>query len=57
VNARAGGPDLDTIKRAPRRVCVVAGRSKAASLRGALASGLVTDLILDESVGQAILQP
>ncbi len=57
VNARAGGPDLDTIKRAPRRVCVVAGRSKAASLKGALAAGLVTDLILDESVGQAILQP
>jgi len=57
VNARAGAPDLDTIKRAPRRVCVVAGRSKAASLKGALAAGLVTDLILDESVGQAILQP
>jgi deoxyribonucleoside regulator len=44
------------VKRAPRRVCVVAGRGKAASLRGALAAGLVTDLILDESVGQAILQ-
>ena len=34
LNARAGGPDLDTIKRAPRRICVVAGRGKAASLRG-----------------------
>ena len=56
MNARAGAPDLDTIKRAPRRICVVAGRGKAASLRGALAAGLVTDLILDESVGQAILQ-
>jgi deoxyribonucleoside regulator len=56
LNARAGAPDLDTIKRAPRRICVVAGRGKAASLRGALAAGLVTDLILDESVGQAILQ-
>jgi len=56
VNARAGGPDLDTIKRAPRRICVAAGRSKAASLKGALAAGLVTDLIVDESAGQALLE-
>jgi deoxyribonucleoside regulator len=57
VNLRAGGPDLDTIKRTPRRICVVAGKSKAASLKGALAAGLVTDLIIDESAGQAILEP
>ena len=56
VNARAGGPDLDTIKRAPRRVCVVAGRSKVASLQGALAADLVTDLIIDESAGQGLLE-
>jgi deoxyribonucleoside regulator len=55
MNARAGAPDLDTLKRAPRRICVVAGRSKVASLRGALAAGLVTDLIVDESAGQALL--
>lgn len=56
VNARAGGPSLDTIKRAPRRVCVVAGRSKVASLKGALAAELVTDLIIDESAGQGLLE-
>ncbi|MFZ7086874.1 sugar-binding transcriptional regulator [Curtobacterium sp. RRHDQ10] len=56
VNERAGAPDLDVIKRTPRRICVVAGRSKAASLRGALAAGLVTDLIIDESAGQALLE-
>jgi deoxyribonucleoside regulator len=56
VNARAGGPSLDTVKRTPRRICVVAGRSKVPSLRGALAAGLVTDLIIDESAGQGLLE-
>jgi deoxyribonucleoside regulator len=55
LNKRASGPDFATIRRAPRRVCVVAGTSKVAGLRGALAAGLVTDLILDESTARALL--
>lgn len=55
LNKRASGPDFATMRRAPRRICVVAGRSKAAGLRGALAAGLVTDLILDESTARALL--
>jgi DNA-binding transcriptional regulator LsrR (DeoR family) len=38
-----------------RRVCVVSGVQKLASLRGALAAVLVTDLILDESLAGALV--
>jgi deoxyribonucleoside regulator len=55
LNLRAGGPDLDTIRRTPRRICVAAGRAKGVSLKGALAGGLVTNLILDESAALALL--
>jgi deoxyribonucleoside regulator len=55
INERASGPDLATIRRAPRRVCVVAGASKVRSVRGALAAGLVTDIVLDEGTARALL--
>lgn len=55
LNARASGPDIPTLRRASRRVCVVSGVSKVRSLRGALAAGVVTDLILDESTARALL--
>ncbi|WP_236940931.1 sugar-binding transcriptional regulator [Frondihabitans sp. 762G35] len=55
LNERSSGPSLSTIRRAPRRICVVAGDSKTESLRGALAAGLITDLILDESTARALL--
>jgi DNA-binding transcriptional regulator LsrR (DeoR family) len=55
LNQRATGPDLATIRRTPRRVCVVAGEAKVVSVRGALAAGLVTDLILDEGTARALL--
>jgi len=55
MNARGTGPDLETIRRAPRRVCVVAGEAKVAGVRGALAAGLATDLILDEGTARALL--
>lgn len=48
LNERSSGPDLDTLRRAPRRVCVVSDPSRIPALRGALAAGLVTDLIIDE---------
>jgi len=55
MNARGTGPDLETIRRAPRRVCIVAGEAKVAGVRGALAAGLATDLILDEGTARALL--
>jgi DNA-binding transcriptional regulator LsrR (DeoR family) len=56
LNARASGPDIGLIKRTPRRVCVVAGKSKLPSLRGALAAGLITDLIVDETTARLLVQ-
>ena len=41
----------------PRRVCIVSGPSKVHSLRGALAAGLITDLIVDEGTARALVQP
>ncbi|OUD85277.1 putative sugar-binding domain protein [Clavibacter michiganensis subsp. michiganensis] len=34
---------------------MVAGASKARSVRGALAAGLVTDIVLDEGTARALL--
>jgi deoxyribonucleoside regulator len=39
-----------------RRVCVVSGVQKLASLRGALAAGLITDLVLDESLASRVVE-
>lgn len=55
LNARATGPDFDVLRRTARRVCVVAGEQKLASLRGALAAGIVTDLVLDEGLARRLL--
>jgi DNA-binding transcriptional regulator LsrR (DeoR family) len=57
INARASGPDLDALRRVPRRVVVVSGVSKLSSVRGALAAGLVTDLIVDEGTARALTEP
>ncbi len=55
VNSRATGPSFAVLRRTPRRVCVVSGPAKVASLAGALAARLVTDLVVDESTGAALL--
>lgn len=55
LNARASGPNLDRLRRVARRICVVSGVQKLPSLRGALAAGLITDLILDESLASALV--
>jgi DNA-binding transcriptional regulator LsrR (DeoR family) len=55
LNSRASGPDLAQLAKVSRRICVVAGISKLASLRGALAAGLVTDLIVDEGLARNLL--
>lgn len=55
LNERATGPDFAVLRRAPRRVCVVSGRAKLPSLRGALAADLITDLIVDEGTARALV--
>ena len=55
LNDRATGPDFSVLRRAPRRVCVVSGRAKLASLAGALAAELITDLIVDEGTARALV--
>ncbi|WP_022890837.1 sugar-binding transcriptional regulator [Agromyces italicus] len=56
LNERATGPDFAVLRRAPRRICVVSGRAKLASLRGALAAGLITDLIVDEGTARVLVE-
>jgi len=55
LNTRSSGPRFDVIKKAPRRLCVVAGVSRLPALRGALAAGLMTDLIVDDTTARALL--
>ena len=55
LNARASGPTPAMLARVPRRVCVVAGRHRAAATLGALRSGAVTDLVIDEPTARAVL--
>jgi len=54
LNERSSGPDLEALRRTPRRVCVVGDRSRVPALRGALAAGLITDLIIDEHSAREI---
>lgn len=56
LNARATGPDFEVLRRVPRRFCVVSGASKLASLRGALAAGLATDVVLDEATARLLAE-
>lgn len=55
LNARASGPGLARLRRVARRVAVVSGVQKLPSLRGALAAGLITDLVLDEGLAAALV--
>ena len=56
LNARATGPAFVVLRRVPRRICVVAGAHKLISLRGAVATGLITDLVLDETLAELLVQ-
>lgn len=56
LNARATGPSFPLLKRISRRICVVSGRQKLASLRGAIAAGLITDLVIDEHLAEQLLE-
>lgn len=55
INERTTGPELARLRRIPRRLCVVSGVRKTASLRGALAAGVVTDVVLDDALARALL--
>lgn len=55
LNTRSSGPPLDVVRKTPRRLCVVAGASRLAALRGALAADLITDLIIDEGTARLLL--
>ncbi|MGM1016513.1 MAG: sugar-binding transcriptional regulator [Actinomycetota bacterium] len=54
LNARSTGPSLDRLRRVPRRVCIVSGIPKLASLRAAIAAELVTDVVLDEGLARQL---
>jgi deoxyribonucleoside regulator len=56
MNDRATGPTFGMLRRTPRRLCVAAGEAKVAALRGAIAAGLVTDLVVDEPTAHALLR-
>ncbi|QEW02616.1 sugar-binding transcriptional regulator [Microbacterium lushaniae] len=56
LNERSSGPDLSAVRRIPRRFCVVSSLSKLDSLRGALAAGLITELVVEESLARRLLE-
>jgi deoxyribonucleoside regulator len=56
LNARATGPDFATLRQVARRVCVSSGLSKLDAVRGALAAGLITDLVIDEGTARALVE-
>lgn len=56
LNERATGPDFDLLRGVPRRLCIVSGASKLESLRGALAAGIVTDLVVDDATARALVE-
>ncbi|TFD77114.1 sugar-binding transcriptional regulator [Cryobacterium psychrophilum] len=55
LNLRGTGPDFTVLRRTPRRICVIAGTSKLASLHGALRADLITDLFVDEGTARALI--
>jgi DNA-binding transcriptional regulator LsrR (DeoR family) len=55
LNRRASGPTPAVLQRIPRRLCVVAGSSKALPLLGALRAGVATDLVLDDGAARTLL--
>ncbi|MGN7976551.1 sugar-binding transcriptional regulator [Microbacterium sp. 22195] len=56
LNARSTGLGLDRLRRVPRRVCVVSGAAKVGTLRAAIAAGIVTDVVLDETLARLLVE-
>lgn len=55
LNARASGQTPHELQQIPRRLCVVAGVSKAAPLLGALRAKVATDVVVDDATARAVL--
>ena len=55
VNRRASGPTPLDLARIPRRMCVAAGQHKVRGIVGALRSGAVTDLVIDDLTAKEVL--
>jgi deoxyribonucleoside regulator len=55
LNARSTGPDPAVLHAVARRICVVSGASKITALRGALAAGMITDLVIDELAARTLV--
>ncbi|QPK82322.1 helix-turn-helix domain-containing protein [Schaalia sp. ZJ405] len=55
-NRRASGPSPETLRKIPKRLCVVAGASKALPLLGALRARVATDLVLDDGAARELLE-
>lgn len=56
LNQRSSGPNFDTIRNIPRRICIVSSPTKRDSLLGALRAGLITELIVDEQCARAVME-
>lgn len=56
LNERASGPPPSELKRIPRRLCVVGDPTRARALVGALRAGTVTDLVVDDATGRAVVR-
>lgn len=55
LNRRASGPTPSDLARIDRRICVVSGVHKVRGVLGALRSGAVTDLVIDDVTAQGVL--
>lgn len=55
LNDRASGMTPQQLQKVPRRICVVAGQSKARSLLAALRARVATDLVVDDETARAVL--
>ena len=54
LNARASGMAPERLRRVPERLCVCAGRAKAEGTLAAIRAGLVTKLVVDTELADAI---
>ena len=53
-NDRSSGPGFEVLMRVPRGIAVVSGRAKLSALRGTVATGVITDLVVDESTASQL---
>lgn len=56
VNRRATGPTPAELVKVGRRVCVASGVHRAAALRGALQTGVITDLVVGSDLAELLVE-